>query len=204
VWKFTASFGYPTFLEFGKNYANARDEYVYLYSTDADSAYLPSDRMVLARVRKDLIKDRTAYEFCADASAIPEPIWTKDLDKRGAVFTHPGKCYRCSVSYNAGLKRYLMCQAGADRNVHAGFGIFDAPEPWGPWTTVCYEPRWDVDPGEMASFPTKWMSADGQTAYLVFSGGDSFNVRRAVLTPFQGRASQEKKPAGNGQQERGR
>jgi hypothetical protein len=79
----------------------------------------------------------------------------------------------------------LLCQAGAERNANFGFGIFDAPEPWGPWTTVSSVPRWDVEPGESASFPTKWMSTDGLTVHLVFSGGDSFNVRRAVLTPIK-------------------
>jgi hypothetical protein len=79
------------------------------------------------------------------------------------------------------LKRYLLCQAGADRKANAGFGIFDAPEPWGPWTTVTYSPTWDVPPGEMCSLPTKWMSPDGRTVHLVFSGGDSFNVRKATL-----------------------
>jgi hypothetical protein len=180
-WKFTTSFSFPTFLEFGKNYAGARDNYVYVFSTDSDSAYTPADSMVLARVPKDRIKDRSAYQFCVDPRKT-EPTWSKEIAERGAVFTHPGKCYRCSVSYNAGLKRYLLCQAGADRNVKAGFGVFDAPEPWGPWTTVCYMPQWDVDPGETASFPTKWMSADGRTVHLVFSGGDSFNVRRGVLS----------------------
>ena len=33
-WKFTTSFGCPTFLNFGKNYAAARDEFVYIYSQD--------------------------------------------------------------------------------------------------------------------------------------------------------------------------
>ena len=41
---------------------------------------------------------------------------------------------------------------------------------------------WDVGPGETCSFPTKWMSADGKTVYLVFSGDDCFSVRRADLT----------------------
>ena len=63
----------------------------------------------------------------------------------------------------------------------AGFGVFDAPEPWGPWTTVTYVPAWDVNPGETRSFPTKWMSADGKTLYLVFSGGDCLAVREATL-----------------------
>jgi hypothetical protein len=99
------------------------------------------------------------------------------------VFTNPGKCYRVTVSYNAALKRYLLCQAGSDSHskLEAGFGIFDAPEPWGPWTTVTYVPAWDVNPGETCGFPTKWMSADGRTMHLLFSGGDSFSVREAML-----------------------
>ena len=36
-WKFTTSFGCPTFLNFGRNYAAAGDAYVYIYSHDNDS-----------------------------------------------------------------------------------------------------------------------------------------------------------------------
>jgi hypothetical protein len=175
-WKFTTGFGFPTFLNSGKNYAHARDEYVYIYSTDADSAYTPADRLVLARVRKDRIRDRAAYEFFAGMDSTSQPMWTKDIRHCGAVFEHMGKCFRCMVSLDIGLKRYLMCQAGSARPVEAGFGVFDAPEPWGPWTTVTYTAHWDVSPGETASFPTKWMSADGKTLYLVYSGDDSFNA----------------------------
>ena len=62
-WRFETSFGCPTFLNFGKNYAGARDGYVYIYSPDGDSAYRAADRMVLARVPKDRITERGAYEF---------------------------------------------------------------------------------------------------------------------------------------------
>ena len=48
---------------------------------------------------------------------------------------------------------------------------------------------WDVGPGESAGFPTKWMTADGRTLHLVFSGRDSFSVRRATLIVPEGRAS---------------
>jgi hypothetical protein len=34
----------------------------------------------------------------------------------------------------------------------------------------------------MSSFPTKWMGDDGKTLYLVFSGNDSFSLRKATLT----------------------
>ena len=102
----------------------------------------------------------------------------------GAVFAQPGKCYRSGVSYNAGLKRYLWCQTipGGDTRFEGGLAIYDAPEPWGPWTTVYRADKWDVGPGETSSFPTKWMRPDGKTLWLVFSGDDHLSVRKATLT----------------------
>lgn len=182
-WKFTTSFGCPTFLNFGPNYAGARDEFVYVFSHDADSAYDPADRMVLARVKTDRVQDRKAYEFFQQITAVGRPVWTSEISQRGAVFEHAGHCYRSGISYNAGLKRYLWCQTlpRGDARFAGGFAIYDAPEPWGPWTTVMFTRQWDVGPGESSSFPTKWISPDGRTLHLVFSGDDCFSVRRATL-----------------------
>ena len=188
-WRFDVSFGAPTFLNFGRNYAGARDAFVYVYSHDAGSAYEPADRMVLARVPKDRIRERAAYEFFAGLDA-KGPRWTPDVAQRTGVFSFPGQCYRSGITYNAGLRRYIWSQTlpGTDARFHGGFGIYDAPEPWGPWTTVYFTEQWDVGPGESSSFPAKWMSEDGRTMHLVFSGDDSFSVRRAVLNAQQGRA----------------
>jgi CubicO group peptidase (beta-lactamase class C family) len=180
-WKLATSFGCPTFLNFGRNYAGARDHYVYIYSHDSDSAYLPADRVVLARVPKDRIRDRTAYSFFVGSGLDSGPVWSAELNERGAVFQYPGKCYRTSVSYHAQTGRYLLCQTGTDASVRAGFGIYDAPEPWGPWTTVYKNDAWDVSPGESCAIPTKWMDDHTRSIYLVFSGDDSFSVRRATL-----------------------
>jgi hypothetical protein len=81
------------------------------------------------------------------------------------------------------VRRCLWCQVlpGDDPRFRGGFGIYDAPEPWGPWTTVYFTDEWDVGPGESSSLPPKWMSADGKTVHLVFSGDDCFSVRRGVL-----------------------
>ena len=49
---------YPTFLNFGKNYQGAKDNFVYIYSHDEKDAYKPADQMVLARVAKNKILDR--------------------------------------------------------------------------------------------------------------------------------------------------
>jgi CubicO group peptidase (beta-lactamase class C family) len=188
-WKFTTSFGCPTFLNFGRDYAGARDDFVYVYSPDADGAYTAADRMVLARVPRGKIRERDAYEFFTGIDDKGKPTWSKQIAERGAVFTNKGRCGRSGITYNAHLKRYLWVQIlpgsqgkKPDTRFEGGFAIYDAPEPWGPWTTVFFTEKWDVGPGESASFPTRWMSADGKTLYLVFSGDDHFAVRKATLT----------------------
>jgi len=183
-WKLTSGFGYPTFLNFGKDYQGARDNYVYIYSHDDIDAYKPADQMILARVAKNKIPDKESYEFFKALDNQGKPIWSKDINNRGAVFTHPARCYRSGITYNAGLKRYLWCQIHPESNhpqgtrFQGGFGIYEAAQPWGPWYTVFYTKEWDVGPGETMSFPAKWMSEDGKTCYLLFSGDDSFSVRR--------------------------
>eukprot|EP00913_Durusdinium_trenchii_P023463 g22041.t1 len=183
-WKFTKSFGAPTFLNFGRDYAGARDDYVYIYSHDSNSAYQPADRMVLARVPKSKLRQRAAYEFFQKSGTNGQPVWARNIKQRGGVFHHAGVCYRSGITYNAGLKRYLWCQTHpkGDARFAGGFAIYDAPEPWGPWTTVFSTRKWDIGPGETSSFPTKWMSRDGRTLHLLFSGNDCFSVRKAELT----------------------
>ena len=183
-WKFTEGFGCPTFLNFGKNYQGARDKFVYIYSFDENSAYKPSDRMVMARVNRNKISDRDSYKFFCYADDRGKAVWTKEIAERGTVFNHPAMCYRSGITYNPGLKRYVWCHIHPDSKhpqgprFQGGLGIYEAPEPWGPWRTVYFTRDWDVGPGETASFPVKWMSKDGRTCHMLFSGDDSFSVRK--------------------------
>ena len=182
-WKFTESFGCPTFLNFGRNYSGARDGFVYLVSPDSNNAYERADRFVMARVPKDRLREQAGYEFLVKLDGQGMPHWSKEAAERGAVFNHTGACYRSGITYDSGLKRYLWCQTGAGKDTRfaGGFAIYDAPEPWGPWTTVYYTDAWDTGPGESMSLPVKWMSADGLTVHLVFSGQDHFSVRQGIL-----------------------
>ncbi len=182
-WRFQTSMGCPTFLNFGQSYAGARDGFVYVYSFDSESAYEPADRMVLARVPCERVTERDAWEFLAGLGAQADPVWSSDIAERAAVFQHPGRCYRSGITYCAPLGRYLWWQVipGDDTRFAGGLGVYEAPEPWGPWRTVYFTERWDVGPGESGSFPTKWMSEDGLTLHLVFSGDDCFSVRGAEL-----------------------
>lgn len=179
-WKFTTSFGHPTFLNYGKNHAGSRDDHIYIYSQDADTAYDRADRFVLARVHRQHLRDRSHYTFFTGTKN-DQPTWTGNIRNRAAVFTNQARCYRSSVSYHPGLKRYLWCQTGpgGDTRFSGGFTILDAPEPWGPWTTAFHTDKWDVGPGESMHLPTKWII--GNTLWLVFSGDDHFSVRKGEL-----------------------
>jgi len=182
AWRFK-ELGYCAFLNFGQNFKGARDGYVYMYSPNSPSAYNETDQVILTRVPKDQITIRAAYEFFKGLNENKEAQWTTSIKQRGAVFLFPGGCNRLDVTYNAPLGRYLMTMRSRARvGGRNQFSIYDAPEPWGPWTTVFYTESWDVDPGEAQHLPTKWISSDGSTLHLVFSGKDSFSVRQATLT----------------------
>ena len=184
-WRFE-EFGHIAFVNYGKNYEGARDNFVYMVSHDNPSAYEFTDHFVLMRAPKSQLMDKSAYEFYRGTNETGSPLWTKDVRERQPVFSNPQKCRRSSISYNAGLGRYLWVQplplsGDVDTRYRGGLGIFEAPEPWGPWKTVYYSEKWDTGPGDLACFPTKWMSEDGKTLYLVFAGDDSFSLRKVTL-----------------------
>jgi hypothetical protein len=67
-WTFP-EFGHASFINFGQDYAGARDDYVYIASHDNPSAYEQADRFILARVPKARIRERDGYEFFAGLDA---------------------------------------------------------------------------------------------------------------------------------------
>lgn len=183
--KFETSFGSPAFLNYGRDHAGARDDYVYTYSQDGPSAYEVYDHAVLARAREDRIRDRAAWQFFAGLDASGKPRWSQDIKARQPVFTLPGRCQRVDAVYNPRLKRYLLA-VGYDHS--SRWGIYDAPEPWGPWTAAFTTDRWDEEGTHGYRMPAKWISRDGRTMWLVFSGtkqrdpaNDAFCVRRMTI-----------------------
>jgi predicted amidohydrolase len=194
-WAFTRQDGVvmPTICQFGKDYAGARDEYVYHYMTRLDRERVQFEvqrtgQIDLARVPRDKLMDRAAYEFFAGLDSAGRPTWVKDLAARRPVFHDPnGVGWSLSVCHNAGLKRYLLCTEHKQQ-CRGNLGIFDAPEPWGPWTTAGYYDAWGkVANGFFWNFAPKWFSPDGRDFTLLFTGTgewDSWNsVRgRFVLT----------------------
>lgn len=184
-WSF-AEFSDCVFINFGANYAGARDEYVYVVAPDSTHSVAPADTFALMRVPKKQMGNRSFYEFLVTVDAGGAPLWSLEEEKRGAVFTNATGAQQSSITYNAALGRYLWWQhhpaPDANSNSFGGIGIYDAPEPWGPWTTVFFESEWDVDPGESGTLPSKWFSDDGRTVHLAFASDEAFAVRRAQLS----------------------
>jgi len=182
---FSTSFGSPAFLNAGRNYSDSRDGFVYVYSQDGPSAYDPDDALVLARVPKSRIQDENAYEFLERLDSSGSARWTRDVKQRGAAFRFPGHCQRVDAVYNPLLKRYLLAVA---YNAKGGWGIYDAPEPWGPWTTAFHTDYWGIEGTHGYRLPAKWIGPEPNTMTLVFSGiklpditYDAFCVRKMIL-----------------------
>ena len=183
-----AAFADPGILQFGRDYQGARDQYVYGYSEKPWP-----DGLALFRVPQDRLADRGAYEFFAGLGDAGQPRWTSDIAQQKPVFTDPnGTEWGVTCVYHPVLKRYLLA---VRHNGDSGeWGLFDAPEPWGPWTTVAYGkdfPEWtytpDPDgasenrPAWMHTFPAKWISPDGKTMWHVADRGDRLNLMRVTL-----------------------
>lgn len=85
--------------------------------------------LLLFRVPKDKLENRSEYEFFAGLNN-GDPIWSPDINDAQAVFTDTnGVVWGVNASYHAQSGRYLITVA---HDKSGGWGIFDAPEPWGP------------------------------------------------------------------------
>jgi hypothetical protein len=174
------AFASPGLLQFGKDYQGARDEYVYGYNHKGGNEI----ELFMFRVLKNQLMNRGAYEFFSGVDEEGNPSWSADVNQKYPVFVdHNGVGWGVNAVYHPVLNRYLLT---VRHDSSGGWGIFDAPEPWGPWTTAAYYNNWiDSEFKFTFSFPRKWMSSDGKTMWMVFSGTgdyDAFNAIKATLT----------------------
>ena len=192
-WAFVKSDGIimPGFLQFGKNFANARDNYAYIYAQRyvSDTSQIPG-KIDLMRVDKTQILNRASYEFFKGFDLPGNPLWTSDLNLRQPVFEDAsgvGRGLGVSVMYNPGLDRYILIVEHGNFAV-GNIGIFEAPEPWGPWKTIAYESGFGTGHVAQKSFywniSPKWLSSDGKDFVLIFTGIDELDSWNTVEASF--------------------
>lgn len=166
----------PAFCQFGQAYAGARDDYIYIYAPDSiDPSHWHvrrPGRINLLRVPHAKIESKVAYEFYAAAPGA-SPTWTKIPAQRKPVWSDAAQgTHRMAVSYNPVLQRYLLTTITHNRD--GWFSLYDAPEPWGPWTHAHteFEPaRWGTYT-IIFTFVNKWLSADGRDFVIVHTKDD--------------------------------
>jgi hypothetical protein len=174
----------PTFLQFGKDYDGARDHYVYIYAPEVKDNQWEVQRpgeITLMRVPIQKITDQSGFEFFCGLDHFGNPTWTRNIAEHKPVFTDPENgVMRTSVSFNKGLGRYILMtqQISRFRSLGGRIGIYDAPEPWGPWTTVEFNDPWimGLQTGKKTvfwNFSNKWLSEDDEEFVLVYTGKGS-------------------------------
>lgn len=192
-WSFTQDDGFifPTFLQFGRNYSDSRDDYVYVYASilqheKALSVQKPG-HIALLRVPIAHITKRERYEAFTGLNQDNMPEWSTNLTEWQPVFSDPnGVGWNLSVSFNQGLKRYFLVTEHHETST-GQIGIFDSNEPWGPWTTSYY--------GKLGSssddltlfyynFSNKWLSQDGIDFVLIFTGTGKYDAYNSVEGNF--------------------
>jgi hypothetical protein len=185
------------FLNFGPDYTGLPARlagFVYVYGPRQAAHAGGEKQLFLARVPSHRLRERAAYEFFQGLGTDGQPIWNAIAATMQPVFRDTNGVTPASVVYDPGIKRFLLI------SYHIGpgqLGVFDAPEPWGSWTTVAYEENWGrmgrKGHGLSCEFPQKWMSADGLTLWSIFSvygegakrgvnAHDKFNLVKATLT----------------------
>lgn len=199
----------PTFLNFGRGGEGMPvgfGDYVYTYFVAPESPLLEHQgpdgvglivhrpgRLHLARVlRGQVALKREAYEFFSGFDAAGRPVWG-DIQSKAPVFIDPDGVGWClSAVWHPTLRRVLLCTEH-DASAKGALGFFDAPTPWGPWTTVKYfskeQPFGDARPGSQlpwkpnvffAAFASKWFDGDRFTLNFTGAGqgkdNDSFNT----------------------------
>lgn len=156
--------------QFGRGYEGAMDEYVYVYF-----GFNNKCELYLGRATVVDIFDAAKYQWFTGLSENGQAIWSARFADRKPVFNDPnGYVFHIGICYNPGLKRFLMTKphrgAGYSTKTTA-FGIFDAPAPWGPWTTAFYQDNFIDKLMKFSYFiPTKFISADGRNFWLAWSG----------------------------------
>lgn len=183
----TGGFFAPTYLQFGRGYSGARDEYVYIYAPEKKSdeweVQKPGE-ISLLRVPATRLAERAAYEFFSGRDANGAPTWSGNVLERAPAFADAvNGVMRTSVTYNAGLGRYLLITQQHTRQRGGYIGIYESEAPWGPWRTVLFEDAWELglQDGSKSvywNFSNKWTSADGRRSALVYTGtgADNFGV----------------------------
>ena len=171
------------FVGFGPGYTQvpaALGDHVYGISNDDN--WESGNHVFLARAPRDNITDRKNWEFCTGGDS-----WVAHEDMATPIFSDPGHVSHPDMVYNPVLKRYFL-SIFSDCVVHSPatpndtarklwdkqteLQIYESPDIWGPWFLVYSESPWEGPDHApyCPRMPGKWISEDGLSGTMIFSG----------------------------------
>ncbi|GHO87512.1 DUF4185 domain-containing protein [Dictyobacter formicarum] len=191
------------FLDYGKNYANSIDGYVYAYGFDSN--WRDQQSLYLGRVPSASVQTRSSWQFYTGTDGSGNPTWSSDINAKVPVLEDDRQMYpqtfgnfcctnghpfgQGGVTYDAPLHRYIFSSWS-----YATHEFYESPNPWGPWSLFMSK---DFGPIQLTqnrgqygtSIPSKFISADGKSMYLqsnVCCSGDSYNfdLRKMYVQPY--------------------
>jgi len=187
--------GYPVWLNAGKDFTDAQDDYLYFVAPDGPSAYADYHDILLGRVHRDRATEQDAYAFFG-GTAESGPIWGA-YEGRQPVFSNPEGCFRPGFEYNAAIGRYMLLIScphtewewwfNENPTRASYFAIYESENPWGPWAEVHKDRSWNKDEDRFQPrIPAKWITSDGLSFHLLYSciprGPYQFNLHQCRLT----------------------
>jgi hypothetical protein len=174
--------GTPHFVDFGKNMQYSPDGKAYLFAHGADTtdtkwrfwnaSWITGDQIYLLRVTPSIenMNDASKYEFYAGKDIKGNAIWTNDFKKIKPLMEWNNNMGCVTVTYNAPLKKYIMSVTdGGNTTSKMNTYILESSSLTGTWKLITYMKNF----GEQAyfvNFPSKFISADGKSAWMMYSG----------------------------------
>ena len=179
---YPAKIGSPHFVDFGKNMEHSPDGKAYLITHGAEPddpeprfanlSWITGDQIYLIRVSPGIgnMNDASQYEFFYGHNSTGNPLWTNDFNKIEPLIDWNNNCGCVTMTYNAPLKKYLMCITdGWPTAGKMNTFILESDLITGPWKLIVYMKEFG-EQGYFVNFPSKFISADGRTAWLCYSG----------------------------------
>jgi hypothetical protein len=177
--------GSPKFVDFGKNMEHSPDSKAYLVGYGAEEndpkpryanlSWISGDQIYLTRVTPSIknINDESKYEYFAGYDKKGKPVWSFDFKDIKPLLEWNNNMGCVTITYNAPLRKYLMCITdGWPTVAKMNSYILESDKITGKWKLVTYMKAFG-EQGYFLNFPSKFISKDGYTLWLCYSGNFS-------------------------------
>jgi hypothetical protein len=175
-------FGQPYLVDFGKNQERSPDGKVYFVSTgsvdgSAAADHLNDDQVYLCRVTPTPanVNDASKYEFYAGNGQ-----WSSTFASSKPIVEWRNHFSGATATWNPGLGKFILIAYKNGYTVNGSkidWGDFDtfvleSSALAGPWKLVAYMPAFGKQ-GYYPNLPSKFLSADGRSAWLWYGANFS-------------------------------